>query len=62
MLGTGLDFGDVDGAYFCARARRRVYVELSNEDFEEGKRGLLRKAMHGARNAAQNWELEYTGR
>ena len=55
-----LDFGDVVRAYFHARARRKVYVELSKEDFEKGKCGLLKKAMYGTRDAAQNWELEYT--
>ena len=37
-----------------------MYVDLSKEDYEEGKCGLLRKAMYGTRDAAQNWELEYT--
>jgi len=36
-----------------------VYVELSREDFEDGKCGLLKKAMYGTRDAVQNWELEY---
>ncbi len=58
--GTRLDFGDAVRAYFHTGARRRVYVELSSEDSEEGKRGLLKKAMHGARDVAQNWELEHT--
>ena len=35
--GMRLDFGDVARAYFHAKARRKVYVELSKEDFEEGK-------------------------
>ncbi len=30
--GMCLDFGDVVRAYFHARARRGVYVELSDED------------------------------
>ncbi len=34
-------------------------VELPNVDFEKGKRGLLKKAKYGARDAAQNWELEF---
>ncbi len=37
-----------------------MYVELSKEDFEKGKCGLLKKAMYGTRDAAQNWEFEYT--
>ncbi len=47
-----LDFGNAARAYSRARARRRVCVELSNEDFEEGKCGFLKKAMYGARDAA----------
>ncbi len=46
-------FGDVVRAYVHARARRRVCVELSKEDCEEGKSGLLKKAMYCARDAAQ---------
>ncbi len=37
-----------------------MYVELSTEDFEEGKCGLLRKAMYGTRDTTQYWEMEYT--
>ncbi len=58
--GLCLDFGDVVRAYFHAKARSKAYVELSKEDFEEGKCGVLRKAMYGTRDAAHNWELEYT--
>ncbi len=39
---------------------REAYVELSAEHFEEGKCGLLNKAMCGTRDAAQDWEMEYT--
>ncbi len=35
-------------------------MELSNEDYEEGKRGSLKQATHGTRDAVQNWELEHT--
>ncbi len=52
--GLRLDFGDVVRAYSHARARRKVYVVLSKEDFDEGKCGKLWKAMYGARDAAQN--------
>ncbi len=34
-------------------------MELSKEDIEEGTCGLL-KALYGARDAAQKWEVEYT--
>ncbi len=58
--GMRLDFGGVVRAYFRTRARRRVYVDLSREDHEEGMCGLLKEAMYGATDAAQNWELEFT--
>ncbi len=35
-------------------------MELTKEDHGEGKCGLLKKSMYGTRDAAQNWELEYT--
>ncbi len=35
-------------------------MELAKEDFEEGKRGLLRNATCGTSGAAQNWEMENT--
>ncbi len=41
--GLRLDFGDIVRAYFHAKARRKVYVELRAEDFEEGMCGLLKK-------------------
>ena len=60
MEGTCLDFIDVVRAYFHAKARREVYVELSAEDYVGGMCGLLKRAMYGTRDAAQNWEAEYT--
>ena len=62
MDGMCLDFVGVVRAYFHARARREMYVELPREDHEEGMRGKLGKAMYGMRDAAQNWEVEYTER
>ena len=53
-----LDFGDASRAYFHAWARRRAFVDFPPEDYEEGKRGRLAKARHGARDAVQKWELE----
>ena len=55
-----LDFIDVKKAYLQASARRDVYVQLPPEEREEGKCGKLIKAMYGTRDAAQNWEMEYT--
>ena len=54
-----IDFIDVRRAYFHAKARRRVFVKLPEEDYEEGMCGMLIKAMYGTRDAAQNWEFEY---
>jgi hypothetical protein len=55
-----LDFIDVSTAYFHAKARREIYVELPKEDWEEGVCGMLEKSMYGARDAARHWEMEYT--
>ena len=41
------------------RARRQVFVQLPQEEYEEGMCGELVKAMYGTRDAAQNWEHEY---
>ena len=54
-----LDFIDVSRAYFHARSRRRMYVDLPKEDEEEGMCGMLEKSMYGTRDAAQNLEMEY---
>ena len=54
-----LEFIDVRRVYLQACARREVYVELPEEDQEEGMCGRLVKSMYGTRDAAQNWEEEY---
>ena len=51
---------DVRRAYFHARARRPVFVELPEEDAEEGMCGELLQSMYGTRDAASNWEQAYT--
>ena len=58
--GMLLDFIDVRRAYFYADSKRTVYVDLPPEDQEEGMCGKLVKSMYGTRDAAQNWELEYS--
>ena len=58
--GMKLDFIDVRRAYFHAKAIRRVFVELPDEDWEEGKCGELDKSMYGTRDAAHNWEEAYS--
>jgi hypothetical protein len=55
-----LDFIDVVRAYFHAMARREMYVDVPREDHEERMCGKSGKAMYGTRDAAQNWEVEYT--
>ena len=59
--GTVLLVIDVRRAYFYARTRRRVYIELPDGDGGgRGSRqcGLLR---YGTRDAAQNWDCELGG-
>ena len=58
--GFKIDFIDIRRAYFHAKARRRVFVKLPPEDEETGMCGLLLKSMYGTRDAAQNWEFEYS--
>ena len=55
-----LDFVDVRRAHSHAKARILVYVRLPEEDKQEGMCGRLKKAMYGTRDAALNWECEYT--
>ena len=45
-----------------AEAKRELYVELPEEDYDEKEGdmvGKLRLSMYGTRDAAQNWFLEY---
>ena len=37
-----------------------MYVQLPEEDAEEGMCGKLQKSLYGTRDAAQNWEAEYS--
>ena len=51
---------DVSRAYFHAKARRPVLVNLPAEHCsgkDEGKIGLLKKSMGGTRDAASNGEI-----
>ena len=49
-----MDFIDIRKAYFHAKATRDVYIELPDEDHEEGMCGELNKSLYGTRDAAQN--------
>ena len=55
-----IDFIDISRAFFQADAIREVYVELSQEDAEQGMCAKLKKSMYGTRDAAQNWGQAYT--
>jgi len=59
--GMCLMFIDIKRAFFNAQARRPVYVQLPPEDEEEGMCGRLLKSLYGTRDAARNWEEEYSG-
>ena len=54
---------DISRAYFHARTKRDVYVQLADEDRlpnEAGMCGKLKYSMYGTRGAAQNWLEEYS--
>ena len=51
--GHKIDFIDVRRAYFHAKARRLVYVNLPDEEAEPGTCGRLCKGLYGTRDAAQ---------
>ena len=55
-----IDFIDVRRAFFHAADRRAVYVDLPPELAQVGKCGELLKSLYGTRDAAQNWEVEYS--
>ena len=55
-----IDFIDIRRAYFHANALRDIYVDLPDEDYEEGMCGKLEKSMYGTRDAARNWEEAHT--
>ena len=54
---------DVSRAYFYAKAIRKVFVEIAEEDREPGDGdvvGELFYSMYGTRDAAQNWQEEFS--
>ena len=54
---------DISRAYFHARTKRDVYVQIADEDelpHEQGMCGKLQFSMYGTRDAAQNWFEEYS--
>ncbi len=61
MESVRLDSIDVGRARLRVKARRKAYldyVDLPAEDVESGTHGVLKRAMCGTRDAAQNWQAE----
>ena len=61
--GQSLLHVDVSRAYFHAKARRTVLVEVPEEDLGDGEQHgefvwVLEKSMYGTRDAARNWEIQ----
>ena len=55
---------DISKAFFHARAKRDVFIQLPQEDINKGEDKMCGKqqySMYGARDAAQNWHEEYSG-
>jgi len=50
---------DVSRAHFHPPATRELYIQLPDEDWEEGKVGRLLKTIYGTRDAAASWEQFY---
>ena len=49
---------DVKRAHWNADARRVIYIQLPDEDYEEGMCGLALKALYGFLDAASCWNEE----
>ena len=63
--GEVIMINDVSRAFFHAKATRTVYVQLPDEDpgYEEKPMcGRLNFSMYGTRDAAMNWQAEYSQR
>ena len=60
--GESIMINDISRAFFHAKVKRNVYVQLPPEDQLPGEEqlcGKLRFSMYGTRDAAQNWFQEY---
>jgi hypothetical protein len=55
-----IGFIDIKKAHLYAKATRDVYIELPPGDCTEGMCGKLNYSLYGTRDAAHNWEKEYT--
>ena len=63
--GETIMVNDVSGSFFHAKATRNVYVQLPEEDREEGEEefcGKFNYSMYGTRGAAQNRAADYSAR
>jgi hypothetical protein len=56
-----IGFIDIKKAHLYAKATRDVFIELPPGDCMEGMCGKLNYTLYGTRDAAHNWEKEYTG-
>jgi hypothetical protein len=55
-----IGFVDIKKAHLYAKATRDVYIDLPPGDEQEGMCGKLNYTLYGTRDAAHNWEREYT--
>ena len=54
---------NVSRAYFYAKCKRALYIQIPDEDWEpgdEGRVGELQLSLKGTRDAAQKWAETYT--
>ena len=56
-----LAFIDIRKAHLYARMLRDAYIDLPPGDEQDGYCGKLNYTLYGTRDAAHNWEIEYTG-
>lgn len=53
---------DIKRAYFCAKAKRPIFIEILVEGRmpgDENKVGRLNLSFYGTRDAAMNWQDEF---
>ena len=55
-----IGFIDITKAHLYVKATRDVYIVLRPGDEQEGMCGKLNYTLYGTRDAAHNWEKEYT--
>lgn len=54
-----LGFWDISRAHFYGNAVRKIYIELPEEDAEDGMVGILRRSMYGTQDASNIWQSDY---